>query len=287
MEENKLIRLESSTLQKVGNVIAISNKLIAEKHFEQAEDLQYKQRKYDEANVFYLKAIELIPNYIEALNEIAQNLRLNIKNYQEAILYYSKVLEINPQYEYALFRRGLCKGALGDYLGQIEDLTKYIDNNKEQLDLYISRAIIRNKIKDYKGIIEDCSYVISLNNEESSAFQYRGVAKIELSHFIEGIADLEKAIEIEEKKSRLDPKYKPILFGALKHCALAKLSINDSDGALNIAEKFVAYSPNNPQPYKLRASIYEKIGNLEATKKDIAMFNKLNEEYNKKYGTSL
>lgn len=284
--KDKLIKFDISDLHKVTNALSLSNKLISENYFEKADDLQYVQKDYTKASLYYLKAIELFPNHIEALNNYAQNLRNNIKDYQEAIFYYTKVIDLNPQYEHALFQRGLCKEHLGDYLGRIEDLSKLIDYNPNDLSYYISRAIVRKKIKDYKGIIDDCTYVISKDNNKSSAYNYRGVAKIESSNIRAGIEDLEKAIEIEENKFKLDPTYKLALFGALKYCSNAKLLVGDYNGALVMANRLAAISPENPQPYRLRASINEKLGNTEAANADLIFFNKLNEEHFKKYGVS-
>ena len=227
-----------------------------------------------------------MPNYIEALNNYAQNLRLNIENYSEAIIYYTKAIDINPKYEYCLFQRSICKGALKDYKGQIEDLSKIIELEPNETDLYISRAIVRKNINDYKGIIEDCTYVISLTDENSSAFQYRGEAQISLSNFNEGIIDLEKAIEIEERKSKEISWYTPLSFNSLKMSGSAKLLINNFLGALDSFEKLVAIYPNNPQSYKLRAQANEKIGNLESYKRDMEIFQKLNTEHFEKYGVS-
>jgi tetratricopeptide (TPR) repeat protein len=284
--KDKLIKFDISHLHKVTNALSLSNKLISENYFEKADDLQYVQKDYKKASVYYLKAIELFPNHIAALNNYAQNLRNNIKDYQEAIIFYSKVIDLDPQYEYALFQRGVCKEHLGDYLGRIDDLSRLIDYNPNDLSYYISRAIVRKKIKDYNGIIDDCTYVISKDNNESSAYNYRGVAKIELSNIREGIEDLEKAIEIEENKFKLDPTYKPALFGALKYCGTAKLSIGDYKGALDMANRLIVFSPENPQPYRLRANINQKLGNTEEAGIDLKIFNKLNEGHFKRYGVS-
>ena len=271
-------------------VVTSEEKNLAREYFEKGNDLQYKQKRFNEASAYYLKAIDLLPNYLEALNNYAQNLRNNIKNYSEAIVYYTKVIDINPKYEYAISRRGLCKGELKDYGGQIEDLSKLIEYEPNNLDQYISRTLIRKKIDDHKGIIDDCSYVVSTNeintHAYSSALQYRGEAKVALSDIIGGISDLEKAIEIEFQKSNLDSDYRPMLFGSLKSCGVAKLSINNFQGALDTFEKLVAFAPSNPQPYKLRAIANEKIGNLDAYKKDMALFRKLNAEHFEKYGVS-
>ncbi|RAU81339.1 tetratricopeptide repeat protein [Pontibacter arcticus] len=257
----------------------------AEHYFQEGNDLQYKQRNYTAASESYLKAIQLRPDYIEALNNHAQNLRLNIKNYQEAIIYYTKVIELNPKLEDAFYRRGLCKGLLGDLIGQIDDYSKVIELAPTS-DNFVSRALIKKKAKDYTGVVEDCSQAISLNDNSSYAYQFRGEAKAELYDFKEAIADLEKAIEIEESKAKRDPAYKPMLFGALKSCAEAKFAVNDFQGSLDGATKLISLFPSHPLSYALSARAKEKLGDTDGYSKDMSDFKHLNEQHVKKYGVS-
>lgn len=257
----------------------------AEHYFQEGNDLQYKQRNYTAASESYLRAILLRPEYIEALNNHAQNLRLNIKNYQEAIIYYTKVIELNPKLEDAFFRRGLCKGHLGDLIGQIDDYSKGIELAPTS-DNFVSRALIKKKAKDYTGVVEDCSQAISLNKNSSYAYQFRGEANAELSDFKEAIADLEKAIEIEESKAKQDSAYKPMLFGALKSCAEAKFAVNDFQGSLVDAAKLISLFPSHPFSYVLSARAKEKLGDTDGYSKDISDFKHLNDQHVRKYGVS-
>jgi uncharacterized protein YjbI with pentapeptide repeats len=56
--------------------------------------------KYNEAIEYYDKALEINPNYADALNGKGNALR-NKGKYNEAIEYYDKALEINPRHPYA------------------------------------------------------------------------------------------------------------------------------------------------------------------------------------------
>ena len=52
--------------------------------------------KYDEAIVYYDKALEIKPNDVDALNNKGLAL-YNLERYEEAITYYEKALEIDPK----------------------------------------------------------------------------------------------------------------------------------------------------------------------------------------------
>jgi tetratricopeptide (TPR) repeat protein len=134
----------------------------AKDYFNEANKLQYKSKRFSDANSFYLKAISIEPDFIDALNNYAQNLRLNIKDYNLAIEYYSKVIELNPLYENAYFRRGICKGMLNDLQGQVYDYSKHIEINKPKADNFISRILINLRLENYLAVKEDCKIILSL-----------------------------------------------------------------------------------------------------------------------------
>ena len=62
-------------------------------------------------------------------------------------------------------KNGLKKADSGDLKGAIEDFTKSIAANPNQVISHHDRALARKLSKDYKGAIEDYTKVIELNNE--------------------------------------------------------------------------------------------------------------------------
>jgi tetratricopeptide (TPR) repeat protein len=262
----------------------MTSDLVAKEFFYKGKSL-YKQKEYSAANKYYLKAIEAKPDYENALYAYAQNLRLNIKDYKEAIKFYTKVVELNPNHQYALFQRGICKGYLEDYSGQIEDYSKVIELEPNPAD-YVSRALIKKKINNHVGVIIDCTHAISLESEYFSAYQYRGEARMALSDYKGAIEDLERAIAIEEAASKTRGDNRPMTFGTLKHCGIAKALNNDVHGALEVFQKLIAQHPDHPLPYKLSAKAKEKLGDMEGYKEDYQKFKLLNESVRTKSGVS-
>ena len=82
--------------------------------------------KYEEAIVYYNKAIELDPNYTDAYNgrEKAKN---DLGKYEEAIKDYDKAIELNPNNSSAYNDRGFTKYYLGQYEDSIKDFNKVIE----------------------------------------------------------------------------------------------------------------------------------------------------------------
>jgi tetratricopeptide (TPR) repeat protein len=293
--DKKIITTKNTgNLSVINQQISIYSKLVdkstdrlAKKYFEEAEILHYKIKDYYKANELYEKAIELKPDFEEAINNYAQNMRLNIKDYSKAVELYSKVIDINPKYEYAYFRRGRCKESLKNYTGAIEDLMEYIKvNSKVNSDDYVSIALIKFKIFDFKGVIEDCCKAIELDNKNSWAYKHRGIAKFEMKNYEEAIIDFKTSIEleIEEIKLKNDKRFS---YTTLSYYGIAKFELQEYNSALKIFFKCIEQYPNNHSIYELIAKVYEKLNDYENCKINIDKFNLLNERQLKRIESDL
>ncbi len=149
-EENKdLIKRDSSFLQKAGNQISITNKLI------NAAD--------DKLALEY---------FIKGIN------KSNIKNYIGAIEDYTKAIELNPNLSIAYAQRGSCKSKIEDNKGAIKDCSKAIEINPQfAAPSYNIRGYSKGKLGAYNDAIKDLNIAIELNPEYANAFYNRGQIK--------------------------------------------------------------------------------------------------------------
>ena len=98
---------------------------------------------------------------------------------------------------------GLKKANSGDLKGAIEDFTKSIAANPNQVISHHDRALARKLSKDYKGAIEDYTKVIELNNEikgednkwTESIYLERGYCKFLVEDDEGAITDYTKVVE--------------------------------------------------------------------------------------------
>ena len=98
---------------------------------------------------------------------------------------------------------GLKKADSGDLKGAIEDFTKSIAANPNQVISHHDRALARKLSKDFKGAIEDYTKVIELNNEikgednkwTESIYLERGYCKFLVEDDEGAIADYTKVVE--------------------------------------------------------------------------------------------
>ena len=249
--------------------------------------MHYKIKDYYKANELYEKAIELKPDFEEAINNYAQNMRLNIKDYSKAIVIYSKLIELNPKYEYAYFRRGICKSALKDYIGYLSDFNEDMKYIEVDSSTYVSRAIIKIKLNDFVGIIEDCSTAIELNNKNSNAYTYRGQAKFKLQNYEDAIIDFKTSIELQIEEIKLRDYNQRFSYTTLLYYGKAKFELKEYKSALKIFFKCIEQHPNSYFIYELLAQVYEKLNDNENYKINLDKFNLLNEIHLKRLESDL
>ena len=224
---------------------------------------------------------------VEEYNKKAQSLRLEKKDYTAAIEMYSKVIELRPNYEYAYFRRGYCKGLVGDLKGQVEDYSKHIEL-EPTADNYVSRALIKNKLEDYQGVIDDCTKAIKLKKKHSFAHRFRGEAKFKLNDFLGAITDLDVPIAIEDKKKPDNLiKVNLSLFISLKYRGLSWVAVKEFEKALEDFNRMIALHSADPISYKLRADAKLKSGNIQGYLNDMLLFREKDFENQKKGYPSL
>lgn len=183
----------------------------------------------DVAIDLYSRAIDLMPDYYEALNsrgvtylrkrlfDLAINdfsslfslrkpsagLYLNISSaylgkgdFERALEDIEKAFEINPNLEYGWSFRGDIYRRMKEYQKAIEAYTNAIKINPLS-SFYNGRCFTYYDSGKYEEAVADCSEGISLKPNESSPYYYRGLARIKLEQKALAVSDLRKAIEIK------------------------------------------------------------------------------------------
>ena len=119
--------------------------------------------KLKEAELSYRKAIDIKPDYAEAYSNLGNVFR-DLGKYQEAELSYHKAIELNPNYSKAYYSLSLFKYSDKNKIWQDQLFSKNVLKNnsrKEQIDIYFARANILHKEKNYK---ESSRYLRLANN---------------------------------------------------------------------------------------------------------------------------
>ena len=198
MGDNKIIKYDNRQLLKVGNAIAITNKLLT---------LRENINEY-----FYLDK---------------GNLKADLNDFVGAIEDYTNAIRINPQLAIAFNNRGTAKGNLNDHFGAIEDYTKAIEINPQFGTSYSSRGSSKFNINNFLEAIEDFTKAIEINIIDSASYCGRGASKHMISDYFGAIEDYTKAIEIERQIEGIRDELPEAFFGRSK----AKAKIGDFEGS--------------------------------------------------------
>jgi tetratricopeptide (TPR) repeat protein len=178
MEENKLVKYEHGQLRRIGNVIAVANKLLQTKNttegviaIQEDADYYFRQGHQDRYS----------------------------KKYVEAILEYDEAIKIDPNFSLAFEYRGLSKYELGDYKGATLDYTKaiVIGVSLPYYRVYILRGIAEINLGRLEEAILDFDKAIEIDPNNPQPYNHRGYAKEKLGKIKEAKLNYEKAIELE------------------------------------------------------------------------------------------
>ena len=112
-----------------------------------------KKGNTNNAIIYLNEAIKIEPN--DARYYISRGTFRGTKNYEDAIEDYTKAIEIEPDNVFAYRLRGDSKCKLGDYQGAIDDYTKAIEIEPNKAYLYNYRASAKRKLEDNEGTDED------------------------------------------------------------------------------------------------------------------------------------
>src|SRR5829696_3971712 len=88
-------------------------------------NILFNQKKYDEAIPYFDKALQVEPNYTDALVNKGGALN-NLGKYDEAIQSYDKALQIDPNFTRALINKGNALSDLGRYDEAIQNYDKVL-----------------------------------------------------------------------------------------------------------------------------------------------------------------
>lgn len=195
------------------------------------------------------KAIELSPNYLDALSERG-TIYFLIRKYEPAVNDLDKVLAVQPNNTKILHYRGLA-------LTEIAVKTKDDDNDRKTANGIAQRALA------------DISKAIEIAPNEYPYFNARGKLLLAFGFYKESITDFEKSIAIKPNGV------------AFAHRGLAKFFLDDAT-AMNDLNQAVKIAPDYPDAFYIRGTVHRDNGKLKDALLDLDEAIKLS-KYNEKY----
>jgi tetratricopeptide (TPR) repeat protein len=155
---------------------------------------EMQEKNLDGAIVNFDKAIELEPNFTDALIDcgICENGK---RDFDAAIKDYSRVIEFNPTFTDAYNNRGIVEYEQKNFSAATADYNKTLELDPTYVKAYLNRGIVESKTKDYQTAIKDYSKVIDLDPTYNNAYYYRGFANFYLHDTDAACRDWQSALQ--------------------------------------------------------------------------------------------
>ena len=158
----------------------------------------YFDKKFNEAINSWTKAININPNYIEALNGLG-NALLKLKKIDQSILNFEKAIKINPNYYEAYCNLGSALLKLGKHKEAITNFEKVIEIKPNYFEAIYGKAYALMKNQNYNEAILVFSEFIKFNPQNADAHNAVGACLISLNKFEDSINYLTKALNFQPK----------------------------------------------------------------------------------------
>jgi len=130
---------------------------------------------------------------------------------------------------------------------KVDNLTKSIESDPNDANLFFNRGYYKQILSDFKGAISDYSKTLEINPIDAEAYENRAVCKSKLFYYNEALIDITKSIEINPDNAQ-----------HYWNSSIIKAGLRDFKGAL--ADHAVA-SKLNPE-YTKAAHLPSNIGGV-------------------------
>ena len=172
------------------------NEFLANYKIEEGNKLYYSQ-SYDEAIEMYNESLEIVQS-AAAYNNIglAHDYKLQ---HDQSVLYYDKAIELNPQYVDAYNNRGEVYAGLGQNDKAIEDFNKAVELNPKDYRAYYNLGYIYDGLEQKELSIKNYNKTVELNPINHDAYYNLGKDYADLKQYEQAIEAFSKFLEIQPK----------------------------------------------------------------------------------------
>ncbi len=153
--------------------------------------------KRSEALADYSMALAINPDNMEALFNRAMIFK-SINAFKESIADFSYVIQFDTHQKTSLIAyksRGLLFAKSGDIKSALQDFSKVIKLEPNNLTNYYQRGLAYNHLRQYENAITDFNHILISNPNDGSALNNRGIAFMKLLKIKEAKLDFLKAIK--------------------------------------------------------------------------------------------
>lgn len=204
-----------------------------------------RQKKYNEAQDYFDRAIKINKNFIDSYNNSALNQK-KIGNLEKAEYFYKKALKIDPNNPALNNNYAVLLKEKGDYDNSIIYYLKAVEYNNNYFEAYNNLGSAYFKINKITEAIKCFNKAILLNPNYAEAYNNLGNIEAESSN------NYHKAIEFYKKAHEINNTY----VDAIHNLGHAYYKIYDFVNALKFLNLAVSLDPNFSEPYNSLGMVF-------------------------------
>ena len=159
----------------------------------------HHQDKLEDAEINYKKAIDLNPNYLQALYNLGSILKKK-QQFTDSVSLFQKVINLKPDFVNGYYSLGLTLIELGELSTALVNLKKVIELKPDYPQAFFNLGIVYRKLGKRIEALENLQQSINLNPNYIRAYNLIGVTFKELGRYEEALENFKSAIN-------LDPNY--------------------------------------------------------------------------------
>ncbi|MTJ50399.1 serine/threonine-protein kinase [Dolichospermum sp. UHCC 0259] len=200
-------------------------------------------QRYEEALATYEKAIDIKPDYPQALYGQGKAL-FQLKKYQESLKAYDQAIQIQPNYLEAWTNRGFVLVRLQRYSEAIATVDKALQLKNDDPQVWQLKGDILIKKNQYNDAIKAYEQAINLQSDNHELWYKKGLALQNLKQYEEAITSYKKTVELKSDHE--------LAWYNLGNCLV---NLNRYELALQAYDQTVQYNPNNSAAWLSRSNI--------------------------------
>ena len=208
-------------------------------------------KEYDNAILYFQKAIELDPKYSEAYYNLGTTYT-NKGNLDKAIQCYKKAIELNPQISIVYNNMGVAYEEKGDNEKAIKCYEKAIEIDPNYSLVYFNLGISYSEKGNIDKAITSYENAIELDPKYSMAYNNLGL-------IYNDKGNIDKAILLFKKSIEIDPMYSM----AYNDLGVVYSEKGNIDKAILLLEKAIELDPKNSTAYRNLGTVYSAKGDTE------------------------
>ncbi|MBD2278171.1 serine/threonine-protein kinase [Aphanizomenon flos-aquae] len=200
-------------------------------------------QRYQEALATYEKAIDIKPDYPQALYGQGKAL-FQLKKYQESLIAYDQAIQIQPNYLEAWTNRGFVLVRLKRYSEAIATVDKALQLKNDDPKVWQLKGDIFIKISQYNDAIKAYEQAINFQADNPELWYKKGLAFQNLKQYEEAITSYKKTVELKSDHE--------LAWYNLGNCLV---NLNRYEFAFQAYDQAVQYNPNNSAAWLSRSNI--------------------------------